>query len=267
MTNTTNISKLIEDGESEKLEFKSSFNAETIVTLSAFANTKGGSVLVGVNNNGEVIGIRSSSESFQSWINEIKSKTIPAIIPNVEIIEVMSKKVAKFTIGEFPVKPVAVKGRFYKRIQNSNHLLDIHEISMMHLQSLKTSWDSYTYANGNLDDIDFNKVDMFIERVNNGERFQMDNNGLEALRKLSLVKDLSPTNAAMILFSKRNLGFNVHVGRFKTPSYIIDDKMISGGLFEVVEETMRYIIGQIKIAFEITGEKVQRNEIFESVRL
>ena len=34
-------------------------------------------------------------------------------------------------------------------------------------------------------------------------------------------------------------------------------------LFEVVEVTMRYIIGQIKVAFEIYGLTTQRTEIFE----
>jgi len=33
-------------------------------------------------------------------------------------------------------------------------------------------------------------------------------------------------------------------------------------LFELVEQTMQYIISQIKVAFEITG-KPERNEIFE----
>jgi len=37
--------------ENSTIEFKSSFGDETIETLAAFANTKGGKVLVGVANN------------------------------------------------------------------------------------------------------------------------------------------------------------------------------------------------------------------------
>jgi ATP-dependent DNA helicase RecG len=43
---------------------------------------------------------------------------------------------------------------------------------------------------------------------------------------------------------------------------IIDDRMIRGTLFAVVEEAMKFIISHLKVAFEITG-KIQRNEIFE----
>ena len=47
------ILSLIQNGESETLEFKTSFGKEVIITLSAFANTKGGKVLFGVGNDGK----------------------------------------------------------------------------------------------------------------------------------------------------------------------------------------------------------------------
>lgn len=68
------------------------------------------------------------------------------------------------------------------------------------------------------------------------------------------IKVETPTNAAMILFSKENLRYNVHIGRFKTPSIIIADKMINGNLFDVLEEAMQTIVGHLKFAFEITGK-------------
>ncbi len=47
-----NLIEQIRKGESETMEFKSSFGKEVIETLSAFANTKGGKVLVGVSDKG-----------------------------------------------------------------------------------------------------------------------------------------------------------------------------------------------------------------------
>jgi len=67
----------------------------------------------------------------------------------------------------------------------------------------------------------------------------------------------------MILFSKQNLRYNVHIGRFKTPSLIIADKLINGNLFDVLEESMQTIVGHLKFAFEITGKSTQRTEIPE----
>ena len=113
-----------------------------------------------------------------------------------------------------------------------------NEISDLHLQSLQVSWDAYPFPEGNLNELDLDKVNDFIDKVNDGGRFNLKDRGIAGLEKLNLVSGDFPTNAAMILFSKKNLGYNVHVGRFKTPSLIIDDKIISGNLYDVVKETI-----------------------------
>ena len=45
------IEKLIQKGESENTEFKQNFDRGTIETVVAFANTKGGIILIGVSDN------------------------------------------------------------------------------------------------------------------------------------------------------------------------------------------------------------------------
>jgi len=46
------LQSLIQKGESEHLEFKTSFGKEAIEALCAFANTRSGTVLIGVNDKG-----------------------------------------------------------------------------------------------------------------------------------------------------------------------------------------------------------------------
>jgi ATP-dependent DNA helicase RecG len=48
---------LVKKGECETVEFKISFDREAIETLAAFANTKGGTVLIGVQNSGKLCGV------------------------------------------------------------------------------------------------------------------------------------------------------------------------------------------------------------------
>jgi predicted HTH transcriptional regulator len=43
------LKKLLKQAENEKLEYKASFGKEAMETLAAFANSKGGTLLVGVN--------------------------------------------------------------------------------------------------------------------------------------------------------------------------------------------------------------------------
>ena len=86
--NVAELQNIIAKGESETVEFKTSFNKEVIETLAAYANTKGGTVLVGVANNGDIIGITVNIETIQNWLNEIKTKTEPTILPSIESLEI-----------------------------------------------------------------------------------------------------------------------------------------------------------------------------------
>ena len=69
---------ILPKSESEFVEFKSTFNVAVIESLVAFANTKGGTVYVGVSDKGVVKGVEIAAESVQNWVNEIKSKTEPS---------------------------------------------------------------------------------------------------------------------------------------------------------------------------------------------
>lgn len=257
------IQILISRGEGLQLEFKQTFNVETIETLVAFANTDGGKVLIGVSNTGAITGASINSESVQNWINEIKNKTTPSIIPEIEVITTEGKFVVLITIKEYPVKPVSTRGRCYKRINNSNHLLSVAQISDLYMLSMQYSWDSYLYAGASANGLNIEKIKQFIQKVNKVKRFSLPNNPMDALEKLRMIQNGIPTNAAMILFSKENLFYNVHIGRFKTPSTIIADKMISGNLYDVLEDSMQTIIGHLKFALEITGKTTQHTEIPE----
>lgn len=127
---------ILPSNESEIIEFKTSFNEDVIITLVAFSNTKGGIVYLGISDNGDVKGINLGKETTAEWINEIKNKTSPQIIPEVEVIIRDEKTVVSLSIIEYPVKPVSSRGRFYKRVSNSNHLMSIDEIANEHLKTL-----------------------------------------------------------------------------------------------------------------------------------
>ena len=256
--------QLIKDGENQHVEFKSNFNVDVLESLVAFANTEGGTVYIGISDKGKITGVNLNYESIQHWVNEIKSKTEPALLADANLIEIEGKKIVMFSVKEYPIKPISLQGRYYKRIRNSNHLLSTVEIANMSLSSLKLSWDSYPAYGKTLDDLDIETINKFIEKVNSNGRLTLrGGTWQENFQKLNLIKSGQPTNAAFLLFGKENIGYNVHVGRFKTPYMIIDDRMMNCNLFEAVEETMRFLISQIKVAYEITGITTQRTQIFE----
>ena len=257
------ILELIRNRESETLELKSNFNDQVIETITAFSNTVGGTILIGIDSRRKVNNVSLGKETIQNWINEIKQKTSPSVYPEIRECLIEGKTVIMIDVPEFPVKPVSFKGRYFKRIGNSNHLMSAFEITQINIQTLQTSWDAFPARKMTINDLDVFKVSRFFEKVKAKGRYPLQNDWKENLEKLRLIQGETITNAAWLLFGKDAPGYNVHIGRFKTPSLIIDDKMLNESLFEAVEETMRYIIGQIKVAFEITGIPTSRTEIFE----
>jgi predicted HTH transcriptional regulator len=60
------LKKLIEEGENQQLDFKYAINDSRKIarTLSAFSNTDGGRLLIGVRDNGSIAGVRSDEEMY-----------------------------------------------------------------------------------------------------------------------------------------------------------------------------------------------------------
>jgi len=94
--NSKKIDQFLVARESETVEFKQSFNKEAIQTLSAFANTKGGTLLVGVNEAKEIVGIQVGNEIVQNYSNEIKQATSPSIFPTIERIDIKSVTIINY---------------------------------------------------------------------------------------------------------------------------------------------------------------------------
>ena len=186
MITPPSIQPWIEAGETQTQEFKSSFDKACIETLVAFANAKGGRVLVGVTNQGSAQGITLGQESLTEWLVHIKAATSPSIIPELEAHQVNGKTIVVISVAEFPVKPVSTKGRYYKRVANTNQALNANEISDLYMQSLQLSWDAYPAHNAELSDLSMAKVDKFVQQVNAGGRFALGTtDSLSALHKLN----------------------------------------------------------------------------------
>lgn len=236
-----------------------------IISLVAFANTEGGSVYVGVDDSGLAISsFKIGKESVQQWINEIKNKTIPPIIPDVTNEEMDGVQVLVFEIKEFPIKPVAFKGRYYKRVKNANHQMSLQEISELHLKTFNTSWDYYPSSRYDLGSIDLEKVNRFIASSNGIRDTKIQDDPLTVLRKFEMVKENGQiANACHLLFSKNELfDATISIGRFSTETSIKDSLLLRTDLFAEVDETLTFVKKHISKNYIITGDP-KREERWE----
>jgi ATP-dependent DNA helicase RecG len=112
------MKELIERGESQSLEFKESLRLKDEIgeTVSAFSNSDGGTVIVGVSDDGGVTGVDIGKNTLEELANHIKRNTDPQIFPTVKIQEVSGKKVVMIEVRESQEKPAFFKNHGYKNI-------------------------------------------------------------------------------------------------------------------------------------------------------
>ena len=132
-------------GESETLEFKESFNTDVIETAVAFANTRGGKIMIGVSDSGEPVRQRFGKEALRDYVNRIATATEPAIIPEAERHSISQGEVIVLSVAEFPLKPVATRGRCYRRSGSTTRQMSPSEIAEMHVCSTGQSMDALFY--------------------------------------------------------------------------------------------------------------------------
>ena len=241
--------------ESQQVEHKKSFGKEVIISLVAFANSDGGRVIVGIDDNGNVCGVDVGPETVQRYLNEIKMATYPQLFPKITVEERDGTYLLHFEINEFPVKPVAYKNRYYKRVHNSNHIMTLEEIVDLQQQSLSVSYDTYP-SREPLSSLDSKLIEQFLKRIQLRARVTLQDDLLTNLTKLKLVREGKATIAAQLLFGDPD--FTIRVGRFKSEATIIDDMVVTSPLFVAVGEALTFIKKHINLAYSFDGGRERR---------
>ncbi len=254
------VCELIKQGENERVEFKENLDIKKIlVAVSAFANTHGGLIIIGVRDrDGKVVGVQIGKETPAKLANEIAQNTEPEVIPRLRIERCEDREVIVVEVDEHPVKPVMVRGRAYRRVGNSNRKLTPKEISELFEESVGLSWDAYP-VDATLDDVDLDRVREFM-----GKAKLPSGDEVETLKKLRLIRDGKVTRALILLFGKDPQWFfpqaKVRVGRFRG-SEILDSVDVEGNLFEQVEGAVSAIKKHMSKRYVIKG--LVRKEVWD----
>ena len=226
--------------ECNVVEFKSTDCDGLYNTISAFANTNGGCVIVGVEDKTKkIIGIDLSHGKQTNIANKIADSL--GIQPDIQLHNIEGKDILKIIV-EKSSNPVQYKGIYYKRVGDSTHVASQEELRKLLLKNV--SWDAIV-NNCTLEDIDEDSVFLFVKMAVKKDRIvsEVVNYTLEELlTHLDLISDGKLTNAAILLFGKNPQKYfknaKVRIGLFKgdDESTIISDKEVSGNLFKQILE-------------------------------
>jgi predicted HTH transcriptional regulator len=132
--NLHDVKILIEEGEGFQVEFKRRISspekiARTIISL---ANTKGGHILFGVDDNGSIIGVESEKSEVE--LIEIAAKDFidPPVIPLIEIVPFDGRDVIVCYIEESKNKPHYFLGENHtEEKENTRVYIRVNDKTMM----------------------------------------------------------------------------------------------------------------------------------------
>ena len=267
-----NINILLNTLENDKIEFKESLSLwkEIIETVSAFSNHKGGIILIGVKDNGSIIGLTIGKSTIEDITNKIKLNTEPSILPIITWQEIDNKTIIIIEVQEAKLKPVRAFGKSYKRVGKTNQIIPLIEESDLFLSTRGRTWDETIREDATLDDIDDDKIRKFLikaKRVRNWD-VDLDIPKKEILEKLDLMKHNKLTIASLLLFAKRPQKFLLQVeiaaARFKgkKKGIFIDSEMIKGDVISQVNDTMRFVKRNLRLSARVNGA-IEREERWE----
>jgi len=82
--------------ESQSTEFKRTWRDEYLRVITAFTNADGGSLIIGVDDDGNPVGIKHSKKLLEDIPNKVRNKL--GIIPSVNIEKRKNRKAIKIVI-------------------------------------------------------------------------------------------------------------------------------------------------------------------------
>jgi ATP-dependent DNA helicase RecG len=261
--------------ESETLEFKKSTGEwkEIIETASAFSNTRGGEILVGINNNGEVKGIEIGKDTIERLTNKIAQNTDPKIHPRITTEKINGKFLIVIEIKESSDHLVLAFGRPYKRVGKSTVRMSKDEYERLVLEKHKDKlrFDNQVCKHATLEDIDWDLVtNIFIPKYESLTETKLVGNQKELLEALNCIIDDNPTRAGVLLFGKnpQKIFENAYIAmaRYKGKEVGVerlDYKEFNGNLFHQIDECDKYIKEHIAIMSRLLPYKVEREDIPE----
>ena len=262
--------------EREDIELKSSLSLinEIIETITAFANTRGGKIIIGVNNSGKVLGIEIGKDTIERLVNRIIQSTDPKIHPRVNIETVKKKKVIIIEVMKSLDKLVLAFGRPFKRVGKSTVKMgkDEYERLILEKHKDKLQFDKNVCEEAELKDIDNNKVNAYLKlrEKNRNVSSKIKVSLGQLLINIKAVTKTKPTNAGILFFAKNPLKFISHaqlrlvrIKGVKIYGNILDRLDCKGTLWEMVNQGEDFIRKNIRLLGFRTDKSFIREDKFE----
>jgi predicted HTH transcriptional regulator len=243
--------ELLKRPEGKSLEFKRDLSSPdgTLKTIVAFANTAGGTVLIGVDDrSGNVRGLANALDQEERLASLISDTISPRIVPEIEILPWRQTQLLALQIHPSPSRPhhlirEGAEAGVYVRVGSTNRRADSELIEELRRFSRGEGYDEQPMAGLNSEAVDFRAASELFAPFRALRR-----RDLETLRLVSIHQGQKvPTVGGMILFGHdRERHFPdawIQAGRFAgiDKSRILDRIEIHSLPVRAVEEAIGFV--------------------------
>lgn len=270
------IVELIAQGEHGSLEFKQEdVRPESLAReFVAFSNTLGGTVLIGVDDAGNLTGITDRERIEQRVLNVARHNVVPAIQPDLTWIFHDDRLLCQVTLPKGASKPYqTLDGKFLLRVGSTNRQATKEELSRLFQAAGLVHFDLSPVTGTAPEDLDERRLDLYWQNC-----YQLDYSTLDQAEgiRLLLNADLLTTDdqttactvGGLLLFGRSPqrrlpqsaIRFAVFDGADLTDP-LLDKKDISGTLPELIDNTATLVRLFIPRPSSIHGLKRDETEV------
>lgn len=261
--------KLFESkSESQDVEFKKTWRDEYLQWVCGFANAQGGTLYIGIDDEGNLVGVEKAKKLAEDIPNKIVS--LMGIVPDVNI---HNKSGLEYL--EIVVKPsnvaISLNGAYHYRSGATKQELRGTALQQFILKKLGMTWDDIVCKGATLKDIDRKAVAYFLEKAVDAQRLPVGSLRMSTesvLKNLNLVnEDGLLKNAAILLFGKNPGKFftsvEFKIGRFgKDETDLMFQDLVDGNIIQMTDRVLDILKSKYLIS-PIHYEGLQRIEPLE----
>jgi len=247
---TVKIKQILTSPEGKTLEFKRDLSSPRpmLKTLLAFANTAGGRLIVGVDDDQRVVGVADPLDEEERICSLIADSIAPRLVPNVELMTVEGKTVLVVEVFLSGLRPHYLKAKglengVYVRLGSSNRQADRELIAELRRTAEGIAFDELPMPELSTNDLDLASMKSLFR----GDR-KLGEEELITLKLLTHEQGrLVPTRGAVLLFGKDRIRYFpdawIQCGRFvgQDKAEIFDHIELHDHLPQAVESILLFL--------------------------
>ena len=180
--------------ETKNLEFKEKITNTFLKTVSAYANYDGGTIIFGINDNGNIVGLSDIAKESLTIENKINDSIKPQ--PLYSIIENNKDNTISLIVKPGISKPYLYNSKAYKRNDTSTIEVDNIELKRLILEGNNVSFEELP---SDQQDLSFTVLDRKLKEKRGISQFNID-----ILKTLNLYSDTSGYNNAAAILADYN---------------------------------------------------------------